>query len=133
MKNWLFVDTSAWYAYINRMDPSHIPIKNYLHGFHGRLVTTSYIFDELVTLVQVRMGHDSALRVGKLLLDPKAVILEHVTPADGNEAWTLFSARADKTYSFTDCTSFVIMRRLKISQALTLDTHFSREQFRTVP
>ncbi|MBT9172124.1 MAG: 23S rRNA-specific endonuclease VapC20 [Syntrophomonadaceae bacterium] len=133
MKTWLFVDTSAWYAYVNRTDPAHTSVRNYLHNFHGKLVTSSYIFDELVTLVRLRMGHDSALRVGKLLRDPKSLLLEHVTPADDNEAWTLFSARADKAYSFTDCTSFVVMRRLRISQALTLDAHFASEQFITVP
>jgi len=97
---------------------------------HEKLAVCRY---QLITLVLVRLGRDAALRVGKLLRDPRTVHLERITPVDENEAWTLFSARADKVNSFTDCTSFVIMRRLRINQALTLDTHFAHEQFIVAP
>lgn len=68
-----------------------------------------------------------------ILLDPKLVTLLHVTPSDERAAWRLFEQRADKSYSFTDCTSFIVMRRQKIGLALTLDHHFAQEGFRTVP
>ena len=37
------------------------------------------------------------------------------------------------TYSFTDCTSFVLMRRLAIEEVATLDADFTREGFRVCP
>jgi predicted nucleic acid-binding protein len=42
------------------------------------------------------------------------------------EAVTLYRNRLDKQWSLTDCTSFVIMQREGISEALTGDHHFEQ-------
>lgn len=55
--------------------------------------------------------------------------LIRLTGGDDAEAWRLFLDRPDKGYSYTDCTSFVLMRRLGIGEALTLDEHFVQEGF----
>jgi len=44
-----------------------------------------------------------------------------------------YEKRADKSYSFTDCTSFVLVRREKIATAVALDNHFSQEGFIVAP
>ena len=56
-----------------------------------------------------------------------------ITPEDENAAWELFCKRPDHTYSFTDCTSFVIMRRLGIKTAAALDDDFASEGFESLP
>ena len=43
------------------------------------------------------------------------------------------SQRADKTYFFTDCSSFSLMRRLRLPQALALGHHFWQEGFEVLP
>ena len=128
-----FVDTGAWFAYINASDPDHQRVREFLDKYPGRLVTSTYVFDETVTLTQARLGHRRALAVGGTLLEPAVVEMIHVTPADEKAAWNLFEKRPDKSYSFTDCTSFVVMRRQKIVKAVTLDDHFSQEGFTVVP
>jgi len=35
----------------------------------------------------------------------------------------------DKDYSFTDCTSFVVMKELRLKDALTTDRHFRQAGF----
>ena len=70
-----------------------------------------------------------AATVGEVLLDPTVVDLIRLAPEDEQRAWTLFLARPDKTYSYTDCTSFVLMRRLRLQQAIALDADFQREGF----
>lgn len=129
MRETLFVDTSAIYAYVNRKDPDHEMVKNRLASFRGRLVITNYIFDEVITLVSARLGHGTALKVGNILLNSPQFERVWVTPGDEREAWLLFSARRDKGYSFTDCVSFVIMRRLKMGNCLALDIHFRQEGY----
>jgi hypothetical protein len=128
-----FVDTGAWYAYINAKDPDHFKVREILESFNGRLVTSSYIFDEIVTLVLGRLGHQRAVKVGEVLLSPRAVEMVRIRAVDEQSAWQLFQERSDKMYSFTDCTSFVLMRRLNLTKALTLDEHFAQEGFEVVP
>jgi predicted nucleic acid-binding protein len=43
-----------------------------------------------------------------------------------------FRKHADHGYSFSDCTSFILMRELKISDALTADHHFVEAGFRAL-
>ena len=128
----IFVDTGAWYAYINAKDPDHFKVREFLDSFEEKLVTSSYIFDEIITLVLARLGHQKAVKVGEVLLNPKVVELVRVGAADEWSAWQLFQQRSDKMYSFTDCTSFVLMRRLKLAKALTLDEHFAQEGFEVI-
>jgi predicted nucleic acid-binding protein len=128
-----FVDTSAWFAYANRRDPDHARIRNVLQACAGQLITSNFIFDETVTLCLYRLGHQIATRVGEVLLDPTVVNLICLTPDDEHRAWSLFLARPDKTYSYTDCTSFVLMRRLGLHSAIALDVDFQREGFTLLP
>jgi hypothetical protein len=126
------VDTSALYAHINAKDPDHDRVKSYLSDFPGNLFITNFIFDEIVTLVSARMGHDKAVFTGATLLNQKGLAMVRVSQGDEKTAWDLFVNRPDKTYSFTDCTSFAIMRRLRIEKALTVDPHFQQEGFELV-
>ncbi len=129
----LFVDTSAWFAYANRKDPEHERVREIMHTFPGRLVTTNYIFDETVSLCLYRLGHDVACMVGSALLNPDEVDMARVTNEDERLAWDLFCQRTDQDYSFTDCTSFTLMRRLGLDTALALDVDFVTEKFMVLP
>ena len=129
----LFVDTSAWFAFANRADPEHEEVRRLLRQFDGRLVTSNFVFDELVTLCQARAGHALAGRVGAVLLDPEVVDLVRLTPVDEQRAWALFLARPEQGYSFTDCSSFVLLRRLALTRVAALDEDFAREGFSLEP
>lgn len=129
----VFVDTGAWFAYANAADPDHRRVRAVLDDPPGRLVTSNYIFDETVTLTQARLGHRRAVTVGRTLLDPTLVEVLQITPSDERAAWTLFERRADKSYSFTDCTSFVVMRRQRMARAVALDSHFTQAGFEVLP
>jgi predicted nucleic acid-binding protein len=129
----LFVDTGAWFAFVNRADPDHEAVASFLDAFRGRLITSSYVFDETVTLCLARLGHQAAALTGETLLDPDVVDHFRVSASDEKAAWELFLARPDKAYSFTDCTSFVLMRRLGIPRAAAVDGHFRQEGFETGP
>jgi predicted nucleic acid-binding protein len=134
VKGLLFVDTSAWFAYVNRRDPDHAAAREVLDDSRGgRLVTSNFVFDETVTLCLQRLGHAATVRVGDQLRNPDVVELARATKEDEDEAWALLRQRTDKLYSFTDCVSFVIMKRLGIQRAVTLDDDFRREGFDVLP
>jgi predicted nucleic acid-binding protein len=44
-------------------------------------------------------------------------------------AWDLYTRRPDKEWSLTDCTSFVVMQRHGLTDALTGDHHFEQAGF----
>ena len=132
MREQIFIDTSAWYAFFNIKASAHEKIKGLLNNFRGKLVITNYIFDEIVTLVNVKVGREKAVIVGDILLKSPHVEKEWITPSDEKQAWELFVSRKDKAYSFTDCTSFVVMKRMKLSKCLSLDGHFRQEGFEEI-
>ena len=128
-----FVDTSAWFAYANRKDPQHTRVSEILRTFPGRLMTSNYVLDETISLCRYRLGHQVARAVGSVLMDPDEVDMVRVTVEDERAAWDLFCNRSDQDYSFTDCTSFTLMRRLGLNRALALDADFSAEAFVVMP
>ncbi len=129
----LLVDTSARFAYANRSDRDHSSGRNVLRTFEGRRVPSNLVFDKTVTLCRYRLGHGIAASIGGVLLDAVGLDLIRITPEDEREAWELFLARPDQTYSFTDCTSFVLMRRLRLHRVIALDEDFQREGFELLP
>ncbi len=129
----LFVDTSAWFAFANRRDREHRAVREVFRRQGLRLVTSNFVFDETVTLCRMRLGHEAAVKVGAVLRENPLVDLLRVAADDEARAWELFRARADQHYSFTDCTSFVLMRRLSLGTCLALDDDFTTEGFATLP
>ena len=129
----LFVDTSAWFAYANRKDPDHAAVGEVFRGFDGRITTSNFIVDETLSLCRYRLGHAAARKIGSALLDSEAVDLIRITPEDEQAAWALFFQRPDQRFSFTDCTSFALIRRLGIGAVLALDDDFRIEGLQVVP
>ncbi|MFQ5667880.1 MAG: type II toxin-antitoxin system VapC family toxin [Candidatus Binatia bacterium] len=129
----IFVDTSAWIAYANRADPDHARVRDLLRSFRGRRITSNFVFDETVTFCRYRFGHELAADIGNALLDARVADLIRVTADDERQAWLLMVGRPDQRYSFTDCTSFALMRRLRLRTVAALDQHFRTERFEVVP
>jgi predicted nucleic acid-binding protein len=130
----LFLDTSFVLALELKDERHHQAVKSYWQSMaktSPRLVTTSYVFDEVVTFFSSRNRHDKAVVVGSRLLNSKITNLIQVNEKLFLEAWQYFQHHQDKSYSLTDCISFLVMQRLKIQTALTLDNHFLQAGFET--
>jgi predicted nucleic acid-binding protein len=56
----------------------------------------------------------------------------HSTREDELEAVRLLRKYSDQQVSFTDCTSFVLMKSRQISSVFTFDLHFQRAGFHIV-
>jgi len=132
-----FVDTSDLIALENSVDQYHRTAsrhwselaKSSSHSF----VTSSYVFVEVVTLLNNRRLHSKAVELGKNLLTSRLFNLVHVDEELFDEAWALFQKHKDKKYSLTDCVSFQLMKRLAITEALTFDKHFVQAGFVKLP
>jgi len=80
--------------------------------------------DETLTLLKARGHAHRARHLGKRLFDGRAARLEYLNEQDVAQAWIIFSTYRDKAWSFTDCASYVAMKRLAVSEAMALDEHF---------
>jgi predicted nucleic acid-binding protein len=87
-------------------------------------VATDYVIAETVNLANARRGALVGLRVLDLVDQSAGIRVEWIGPDRFATAKTFFRKQADHGYSFTDCTSFVVMQELRITAALTTDRHF---------
>jgi predicted nucleic acid-binding protein len=109
----IFVDTSAWYALLDKTDSFHSHAVELFQSLIHPIVTTNFIADEIITLAKNRLGHDVAIDIGQKLWKEEVSTLIRVTSTDEEKAWKIFVNYQDKWFSFTDCTSFAIMERLE--------------------
>lgn len=131
----VFVDTSGLYALADHRDPARAAVERCVTGLvksGAGLVLSDYIVDEACTLAKARGGGLAALRLLELLERSEGFRLLWVGPERFGAAKAFFRRHADHGYSFTDCTSFVLMRELRIRDALTTDRHFVEAGFRSL-
>lgn len=120
----IFVDTSAWFAVFSRRDANHAAAAVAIRTFREPLVTTDYVVDETLTLLRARGESRRSLAFGCRIIDGGWARLAHITEADFADAWRLYPSFHDKQWSFTDCTSRIVIQRLGIPRAFAFDDHF---------
>lgn len=98
-----------------------------------RLVTTTFILDEVATFLNNRGEHELAVETGEQLLTSPTVEMIDVQRPLVDRGWMYFVRHHDKRYSLTDCISFTVMTDRAISEALTFDAHFIQAGFQTLP
>jgi hypothetical protein len=123
---YVFVDTSAWYALLDKSDANHQAAVKLKDSLVHPMVTSNYIADETITLARTHLGYGVAVEIGQKLCDESIANLIHITPEDEKRAWEIFVSYHDKSFSFTDCTSFALMERLGITEAFAFDEHFKQ-------
>jgi len=132
----LFVDTSAWVAAADAADPLGAAVRRERDEWlaaGGTLVTTDYVVDETLTTIRLRLGLPAAEAWWQQVDGSPRLRLESIDVGRAERARSVFFRYADKDFSFTDCTSFAVMRELRLQKALTLDHHFAQMSFVAVP
>jgi predicted nucleic acid-binding protein len=129
----VFADTSAIFALLDRRDAHHAMAAAKVGELvrAGRtLVVTDYVVTETINLAVARRGRTVAERVLDLFEQSEGIRIEWVGPVRFDAAKAFFRKHSDHGYSFTDATSFIVMRESKITEALTTDGHFAAAGFR---
>lgn len=81
--------------------------------------SSSYIKEELTDFIEEMVEHSY------LLLEPS-------TPKLRDDTVAFYRKHSDKEWGFIDCSSFVIMKRRQIKEALTHDHHFIQAGFKAL-
>lgn len=118
-------------------DPNHRAAaslwQRLMGGVHGRLVTSDYVMAETYNLLQRREGAEPVKALSRLLKETRSVELLWVGPDDHEHGLALLLNRRDKRWSFTDCTSFVVMEALGIRDVFAFDKDFAQAGFSVYP
>jgi uncharacterized protein len=96
------------------------------------LITTDVVVDETMTLIRFRLGLAAASAWWQRIDGSARLRWERVESDRFERARNLFQYR-DKNLLFTDCTSFAIMRELRLTTVITTDGHFRQVGFDVRP
>lgn len=121
----VFVDTSAFYALLDRDDANHkMAIALFKEAVEKgwQLITSNFVVAETHALILHRLGRQAAMAWLKAI--PAQVI--GVTAKDEEEAKKIIQEYSDKEFSYCDATSFALMERNSITTAFTMDKHFAQ-------
>ena len=127
----MLADTSALYAFVDKTT-NHAAARDSVARILNegrRIVATDYLVAETINLANARGGATVALRVLDLVEQSAGIRVEWIGADRFGAAKTFFRKYSDHRYSFTDCTSFVVMRELRLTEALTTDHHFVEAGF----
>jgi predicted nucleic acid-binding protein len=120
----VFVDTSAWFAFFLPVDVNHHRIARFVESNSQPLITTDYCIDETLTLLLARGETQRAIHAGRAFFQDGLARIHFVAEDQVCQAWIQFQQRAHARWSFTDCTSKIVIDALRIRTAAALDDHF---------
>lgn len=132
----VFVDTAGWMMLADAADPLHERATRFRDEWleqRGLFVSSDYVLDETLTLLRMRLGLDAAEAWWDRVQGSTRLVWEPIDSSRAQKALSWFFRWRDKTFSFTDCTSFVLMRERRLRSALTSDKHFVQAGFEVVP
>lgn len=137
---YVFVDTGAWDAIEDSADTHHTAALNYkaeLVHHRTHLCTTNFVLDETYTLLLLNLGHARTVKFQATIERLQAggiLTVVHITEEIERAAWDIFERfNRDKQWSFTDCTSRVVMERMGIMRVFAFDHHFEQMGFTRLP
>lgn len=124
-----FADTSFWIGLQERGDGRHELARRIVERGVGRVVTTNHVVGETWTLLRRRSGHGAAVGFLDRLRSLPDLQVVHVDEPTETDAWRWLRSRNERGYSFVDATSFSVMRRRRIREALAFDGDFTAAGF----
>jgi predicted nucleic acid-binding protein len=123
----LFIDTGGFYALVSpesKSRESAVKIMEEAARQRRRAVTTDYIIDETATLLRARGFPKLVIEFFRLTEESHALAIEWISPDRFSAAQKFMLKHLDQEFSFTDCVSFVVMKDLRLKEALATDKHF---------
>ncbi len=123
-----FVDTSYWIGLFVPRDRRH---RDAAALWPGRepMRTSNLVVGETWTWLRHRAGHLQAIDFVTTINRSPRVSIAFVDSAIDERAWEWLARHDERSYSYVDATSFEIMRRERITEALAFDGDFSAAGF----
>lgn len=124
-----FVDTSFLVALFRSREQHHRDAARIWVTNAAPLLTTVGVAGETWTFLRRREGHRAAVVAIDAIDASPSITVIAIDDAIARAAWRWLRRRDEHPYSFVDATSFEVMRRRRIREALAFDGDFSRAGF----
>lgn len=121
----VFVDTSAWYAVAAGDDASHERAARVLAEHAGRLATTDHVLVETWAVARSRRHRSAADQLVATIVNDSLAEVLTATPEDIRTALRIADLFNDQDFSMVDRTSWAVMERHGIHEAVAFDIDFS--------
>lgn len=125
----VFADTFLYLALYNPKDGAHERACDLAAGSEVAFVTTEFVLIEVADALSAPKDRMKAAGLLRSIRNDSATQILPLSSSLFEEGLRLFSSRADKAWSLTDCTSFVVMEREGLLDAATGDLHFEQAGF----
>ena len=132
----IFLDTGAFVARYVERDQQHEQASVYWRKIEAERIpcwTSSFVLDETITLLGRVCGNRFAHDRAQTIYASRFLTILRPDTAVESEALSFFLKYADQSVSFTDCTSFVLMRRQGLKRVFGFDDHFRLAGFAVLP
>lgn len=124
-----FADTSYWIALQANRDRDHLAAAALWRRDQHPVRTSTAVLGETWTWLRRRVGHMVAERAVNDIRRSARVSVTLVDEPVDQRAWEWLHRHDERAYSYVDATSFEIMRRERITEALAFDGDFSAAGF----
>ena len=126
----IFVDSSFWIGMRDELDERHEAALDLLRVHDGTaLVTSNHVLGETWTFLRKRHRHAFAMKFLDRAQSSERLEVAWASRELETDAWTWLRRHDERAYSFVDATSFALMRKLRIREALAFDGDFAAAGF----
>ena len=132
----IYIDTGAFLARYLVRDQYHdlaVAFWDELKTKNEVLMTSNFVLDETATLLGRRAGYVFASKRLRAVYASSVLQIWRPDRDDELQAIDWFVKFSDQGVSFTDCISFVLMRRGQVQHVFSFDHHFELAGFQRLP
>ncbi len=126
----VFIDTGGWISTFVAGDQYHAIGVRYFQALIDlgvSTITTDFVLDEVLTRLRYDVGHPKAVEFLDRIHEADDAGILTICPITDDlwvKAEAIFLRYADARLSFTDCTSFALLREQPVDEVFGYDAHF---------
>jgi predicted nucleic acid-binding protein len=130
----VFIDTAGWASFFLESETCHDLAETLLRGvrsYERPAITTNYVLAKLSALLisPPRVSHSRRLEFIERAMRAPWIEVVHIESELDSRSWDFLARHRDKDFSLVDCSSFLVMKEMAISAAITTDRHFEQAGF----
>lgn len=122
----IFIDSSIFIANFLNNEKHHLKVRSILEEIYSEdLITSSDVVTETINWLTRKCNSKLIQDIGIILIEEEIADIVTITYENRLEALDVLKKYSDQKLSFTDATSFVLIKKLDIKKTISLDKHFS--------